>query len=103
MRKELGPLVATAIAGCLAIPATYALLRSYDVLVRAPEQDPARIVWSAHIAMFWRINIGLYVAGMLAPLVYLAARRDLDRTLRVLEKTLVVCATLAVVQGVLMP
>ena len=103
MRRQLPPVVATAIACILAVPATYATLRSYEILFKPPEANPATIVWSAHIAMFWRLWIGAYVAGMLAPLAYLAARTNLARTMRVLATGVVVVATMVGVQGLLMP
>jgi hypothetical protein len=103
MRKQLPFLVVTAIAAVLAIPATYAVLRSYDLLFRAPEPNPATIVWSAHIAMFWRLGIGVYVAGMVAPLAYVAARKDQARTLRVLSGCVLAVAAMIGLQGLLLP
>jgi hypothetical protein len=106
MRKQLPLLIATAIGVALVIPATYAVLRAYDVLVGPPEPNPATpnpAVWSAHIAMFWRLWIGVYVAGMVAPLVYLAAKSDLPRTMRVLGTCVIVVAVMVGVQGLLMP
>ena len=103
MRSRLPALAVTLIAVFLAIPATYAVLRSYDVLVRAPEPNPATIVWSAHIAMFWRLAIGAYVAGMASPLAYFAARKNLATTVRVLSVAVVAVAGVCLVQGLLMP
>jgi hypothetical protein len=103
MRKQLPFLVAAAIAVALAIPATYAAQRAVDVLFRGPEPNPATIVWSAHLAMFWRLAIGAYVAAMVAPLVYVAARRNLARTLRLLCACVLPVAILIGAQGLLMP
>jgi hypothetical protein len=103
MRKQLPLLIAAAIGVALVIPATYAVLRAYDVLVTAPGPNPATIVWSAHIAMSWRLWIGVYIAGMVAPLVYLAAKTDLPRTMRVLGTCVIVVAVMVGVQGLLMP
>ncbi len=103
MRKQLPSLVATVLAAVLAIPATYAVLRAYDLLFRGPEPNPANIVWSAHIAMFWRLAVGAYVAGMVAPVAYAAARKDQARTMRVLSGCVVVVAALIGLQGLLMP
>ena len=103
MRKEVPSLVAAAIAAVLAVPATYAVLRAYDVLVRPPEANPATIVWSAHIAMFWRLNIGAFVAGMVAMGVYPAAKTNLPQTMRVLNVCTVVVAVMIGVQGIFMP
>ena len=95
-------LVATSIAALLAVPGSYAILRAYDVLFKN-EPNPATIVWSAHIAMFWRLAVGGYIAGMIVPLGYVAARRDLARTMKALEVIVVVVAVMIGVQGLLMP
>ncbi len=102
MKKQLPVVAATAIAAILSIPATYALLRAYDVLFKK-EPNPATIVWSAHIAMFWRLNIGVFVAGMVAFPAYMAARADLTRTLRVLYVCSLVVAAMIGFQGLFMP
>jgi hypothetical protein len=94
--------IATAVSALLSVPATYSLLRGYDVAFRK-EPNPANIVWSPHIAMFWRLAVGVYVAGMVAPLVYMAARRDLGRTMRVLSMSVLVVGAIVGVQGLLMP
>jgi hypothetical protein len=53
--------------------------------------------------MFWRLGIGVYVAGMVAPLVYLAARRDLARTTRALSASVLVIGALISIQGLFLP
>lgn len=60
-------------------------------------------MWTPHIAMFWRLTVAGYVAGMVAALAYLAARRDPSLVLRVLYPSLFVAAALLAVQGVFMP
>ncbi len=102
MRKRLPGLIVTLVAALLSIPATYAVLRAYDVLFRT-EPNPATIVWSAHIAMFWRLGVGVYVAGMVSVLAYMAASRDLVRTIRVLYVGVFVVGAMIGVQGLLMP
>jgi hypothetical protein len=94
--------IATVIAGLLSVPATYAVLRVFEVLFKS-EPNPATIVWSAHIAMFWRLVVGGYVAGMMATLAYLAARRDLARTTRALCVSVFVVGAMIGIQGLLMP
>jgi hypothetical protein len=84
------------------MPATYALLRAYEVLFKS-EPNPATIVWSPHIAMFWRLAVGAYVAGMVATLSYVSARRDLVRTTRVLCASVFVVGAMIGIQGLLMP
>ena len=94
--------IATVIAALISVPATYPLLRAYEVLFRS-EPNPATIVWTPHIAVFWRIGIAGYVAGMVAPLAYLAARLDLARLLRVLYQSLLVAGAMIAIQGIFMP
>jgi hypothetical protein len=103
VRARLPLLVVTLVAALLVVPATYSFLRAYDVLVRPPEPNPATIVWSAHIAMFWRLWIGAYMAGMVTPLAYVAARKNLGATVRVLSVAVVVIAGASLAQGLLMP
>jgi hypothetical protein len=102
MRKEVPFALAATLAALLTVPATYALLRGYEVLFRS-EPDPATIVWSAKTAMFWRLAIGTYFAGMVVPLGYVAARLDLTRTMRVLSVLAYVVAALITVQGLCLP
>jgi hypothetical protein len=102
MRKQLPSLVAAGVAALLSVPASYAVLRAYDVLFKN-EPNPATIVWSAHIAMFWRLAVGGYIAGMVLPLGFVAARKDLARTLRALEVIAVVVAGMIGIQGLLLP
>ena len=102
MRKQLPALIATLVAAVLSVPATYAVLRAYDVLFRN-EPNPATIVWSAHIAMFWRLGVGVYVAGMVAVLAYMAASRNIAGTTRVLYVSVYVVGAMIGVQGLLMP
>jgi hypothetical protein len=92
----------TAVTAVLSVPATYAVLRAYEVLFKS-EPNPATIVWSPHIAMFWRLTAAVYVAGMVAPLAYIAARRDLARTTRALEVSVFVVGAMIGVQGLFMP
>ena len=101
-RPEQAVWIATVVAALISVPATYALLRTYEVLWKS-EPNPATIVWTPHIAVFWRIGIAAYVAGMVAPLAYLAARRDLARLLRVLYPSLLIAGALIAIQGVFMP
>ncbi len=89
-------------SGLLVLVATYALLRTYDVLFQL-QANPAAVIWSNHTAMFWRLGIGAYLGGMIAFGVYFAARRQLARTVRVLEILVYVVATVITVQGLCLP
>jgi hypothetical protein len=103
MRQTLPVLAVTAVAAVLLVPAAYATLRAFDVAVLPPEPNPATIVWSAHTAMFWRLNISAFVAGMAAPLLYIAADANLGRTVRVLCSGVLVVTAMVAIQGLFMP
>jgi hypothetical protein len=94
--------IASVVAALLSMPATYAVLRAHDVVWNR-EANPAKVVWSPHIAMFWRLGVGVYVAGMVATLAYAAARRDLARTTRVLCASVFVVGAMIGLQGLFMP
>lgn len=42
-----------------------------------PEPNPALVVWSVRIGMFWRIGVVVYASLLVAPLAFRWARRDL--------------------------
>jgi hypothetical protein len=102
-RKTSAVIAVTALGAALLVPATYAVLRTFDVLVLPPEPNPATIVWSAHIAMFWRLNIAAYVASMATPLLYMAADANLARTARVLSVSVLPVTAMIALQGFLLP
>ena len=101
-QKQLAPVAAALLAGLLVLPASYAVLRAYDALFTR-EANPALVVWSARIAMFWRLSVGAYLAAMIAPLVHGAARANLALTLRALYALTFVVAALIAAQGILLP
>jgi hypothetical protein len=86
----------------LAVIVTYAALRAYDV-VFGDAPDPATVVWSAHIAMFWRLGVGAYAAGLVAILVTLVARQDLAATTRVTVALVPIVGAMIAIQGALLP
>ncbi|MGO8993042.1 MAG: hypothetical protein ACLQVI_06925 [Polyangiaceae bacterium] len=102
MRTQPPVWIATVVSALLSVPATYAALRAYEVVFKR-EPNPANIVWTPHIAMFWRLTAAGYVAGMVATLAYVAARRDLARTTRVLCASVFVVGAMIGIQGLLMP
>ncbi len=91
-----------ALATVLSVPATYALLRARDVAF-GHEPNPALVVWSAKIAMFWRLGISIYVGGMVGVLAFFAAGRNLGRTVRALRALSIGAAVLITIQGLLLP
>ena len=102
MTKRLPLLVAAGLAALLSVPASYAVLRSYDVLFKS-EPDPARIVWSAHIAMFWRLGIGGYTAGLVTVLVFTLASRSFSLATRVTAVLVPVVGAMIAIQGAFLP
>jgi hypothetical protein len=102
MSPSFAPLALAAVAVLLTIPLVYGALRAWDVM-SGPGMNPATAPVSVHIAMFWRLSVAAYAAGMVAPLAYLAARRALRRTLDVLSALTVAVAVLVLVQGTLLP
>lgn len=96
------PTVVAALAAILTVPAVYAALRVLEVLFFR-EPDPARVVWSPHIALFWRLATAGYVAVLVAILAHLAARRDIGRTARVLCGAAPIVALLIAAQGLVLP
>lgn len=94
--------VFTALTGLLLVPSVYAVLRGYDVLF-THEPHPSTVGPSEHIAMFWRINIGVYVALATAPLLYRVALAAPERYARGLGVGLFVAVTLITVQGIFLP
>jgi hypothetical protein len=102
MPRPLPRLVVAALAALLSVPLTYAALRGYDVLFKS-EPNPATVIWSARVAMFWRLGVAAYVAGMVAPLAYGLAQRDLARMVRALPVLGAVAAALLALQGALLP
>ena len=102
MPKRLALLAITIVNALLVVVACYASLRLFDVFFRH-EPNPATVIWSAHIAMFWRIGIGSYAAALVAPVVWLIAKRDMDGTLRMTQRALGFVAALATLQGIFFP
>lgn len=94
--------VIVALNAILTVVATYALLRGYDVLFKN-EPNPATIIWSAKIAMFWRLGIGTYVAGMTAVMTLLFARRNLALATRVTAALVPIVGALIALQGAFLP
>jgi hypothetical protein len=100
--RKLPPLILAFLNALLAVVATYAVLRGYDVLFKS-EPNPATIIWSARIAMFWRLGVGIYVAGPAAIIAWLAASRNLPLTTRVTAALVPIVGALIAVQGGFLP
>ena len=102
MKRSLPVLVLAIVAGILTVPATYALLRGYDVIFKN-EPNPATVIFSAKIAMFWRVGIGSYAGGMVAFATYFAAVKRIELVVRAVSIAAVVVAAMIGLQGLLLP
>ncbi|GAC1571930.1 MAG: hypothetical protein NVS3B20_03810 [Polyangiales bacterium] len=69
----------------------------------APDPNPALVVASARVAMFWRLVVGAYVATLVTIPVYALARRDLGLVVRILSVAAPITAIAIVLQGILVP
>jgi len=96
------PLLHTAVVALLVVPATYAALRGYDVLFK-DEPHPSTVGPSVHIAMFWRVNLGTWLALGSAPLVFRVASRDPAFMARLLRIAVPAVAAFALIQGLFLP
>ena len=102
MASRKPALAVAAMAAVLAVPLIYALARIVQDRV-SPEPDPALVIWSTRIGMYWRLAIGGYVGAMVAPLAYAWAKRDIDRAARAILVAVPTIAVLIAAQGVLFP
>jgi len=94
--------VPTAMAVILFVVATYAVLRAYEAVFKGTP-NPALVIGSSKIAMFWRLGVGGYVAGMVAVLVFFATARRFDLTLKAVALALPIVAALITIQGIFLP
>jgi len=97
------PLLAlTLMNALLVVISTYAILRMFDVLFKN-EPNPATVMWSARIAMFWRVGIGTYAALLAAPMVWIFARGRFERSVTLTVRFLWFTIVLLALQAVLFP
>src|SRR5262249_11161210 len=102
MRKHVPLAVIVATNAILTVIAMYALQRAHDVFF-ANEPNPATIIRSAHVAMFWRLAVGAYAAGIVSVIVFTLARRRLARATRVTAALALVVGAIIAAQGALLP
>jgi hypothetical protein len=99
-KKRLTP---TLIAAILTVIATYALLRAYTALFES-EPNPATVMYSTRVAMFWRLIIGSYAAAMVAALVFfLSSEKSFAPMIRALAWAVPLVAALIALQGIFLP
>ena len=109
MSKRAAAVAIGAMVFLLVTDGAYALLRLGSAVgsAWAPMPDGAGlrtyVDWSVHVAMFWRLGMGAYGAGMAALLAFLATRENVARAARVLDVLALAVAALAVVQGLAFP
>ena len=102
MPKLLPVAAVVAVDAVLAAVATYAVLRTNDALFNR-EPNPATVIWTAHIAVFWRLGIGLYVGGMAAIVACILVPRNLALSVRVTAAMVPVVGAMIALQGALFP
>lgn len=102
VRSRVPSLAAALVATLLSIPLAYSALRAYDVLFRV-EPNPAMIIWSSRIALFWRLSVAAFVAPMVGVGVHFVAARSPARAFRGLSIATLVVAALVVVQAIFLP
>jgi hypothetical protein len=96
-------IVALAIVNALlTVIAIYAGLRTHEALFRV-EPNPATVIWSAHVAVYWRIAIGAYVAVPVALFAAFCARRDRARVARVTSALVPIVASAIALQAAIFP
>jgi hypothetical protein len=94
--------IPTSLASLLFFAAVYSSLRALEVLLSV-ETDPAIVVWNTPVALFWRCVIAAYATLLLTPVFGLVARRDSERVLVVIRRSLPVVALLLVLQALFAP
>lgn len=94
--------VPAAMAAILSVIATYAILRAHDVLFTA-DLNPALVLWSEKIAMFWRLSGGSYVGGMVAIIVFFMTARNFHATLKAVAWAVPITAVMITIQGLFLP
>lgn len=88
--------------GLVAAVTAYALLRATQVL-RAPEANPATVVWSPHAGFFWRAWTAAYIGGMAATMTAVVSRGRVEGAARALAPAVVVAAGLLALVTALLP
>lgn len=91
-----------AVVALLAVPLTYAIARAAQARFFV-EPDPALVVWSTSVAMYWRVALGAYVGAISAAPAYSLARRRPDLAARSLRPLVVGVALVAGAQALLCP
>lgn len=102
MTSRRPALTVATLAALLAIPLAYAIARVVQDRV-APEPDPALVIWSTRVGLYWRIAIGAYAGAIVAPLAYAWARRDVERASAALVVAAPVIALAIAAQGLFVP
>lgn len=87
--------VTTSIAAIVSMMGTYAVLRAFEALFKS-EPNPATVIGSERIAMFWRLEVGCLVAGATATLVFVLSGRWLVAATRLVAFAVPTVAVVAV-------
>lgn len=97
--------VEAAVAAILALSSVtflYAAVRVVQALL-FPEPNPALVMWSTRIAMFWRIGVVVYASLLLVPMALRWARRDLAAACRAAAWAVPAAAVALAVQAAVFP
>ncbi len=97
--------VEASVAAILALASVtflYAAVRVAQAIL-FPEPNPALIVWSTRIALFWRIGLVVYASLMLVPMALRWARRDLVGACRAAAWAIPVAAAALAFQSAVFP
>lgn len=92
----------TGIAVLAVVPVVYAGLRAYSALI-AGEAAPLSVGPSVHIAMFWRVNLAVYVGVACGPLIFRWVGEDAGRGVRWVERAVYGAGAVIALQGLLLP
>ena len=94
--------VVTGIGVLAVVPVVYAGLRAYSALILG-EAAPLSVGPSVHIAMFWRVNLAVYVGVACAPLMFRWVREDAGRAVQWIERGVYGAGAVIALQGLLLP
>jgi hypothetical protein len=82
--------------------ASYGVIRVIQARL-FPEPNPALVVWSTRIGLFWRMGLVAYLALVLSPLALWWARRDLTGASSAAAWAIPAAALIICAQTILVP
>jgi len=85
-------------AGFLSAAVVYSILRAVAAVGHEP--NPATLLYSVHLAYFWRAATSMYAGAMIGVLAWLGEKESI---LKMLEKCLFPAAAVIVGQAIFLP